>query len=302
MTASTTLFGAPLGYTASSLSDWIAALEDCWRSFAAANTGALSTDLARLKRIYGHGSTAALLRSAFAELPDRALGIDLPSELALQSDGLRLITPEGRILLDVLRRLRRQDTFVIDAEAQIGALTIAFETRNEWYESWANKQLAGSLSPPPIAAAILVLVNGSASPATGLYLPDDDTDAGEYETAVIALLGDFSESLGGSRPTPGPLRSHWAFSQATRLLSRDLARISDGDGARVYVREGREEHLLENLRGRLRKYPFAQSADAVRALVARYGALRGLFAAVSGSHERAAHTRSVIAALLDERS
>lgn len=297
--SSTTLFGAPLGYTANSLAEWISVLELCWVDFAGGHRpAALAADLALLRPIFGHGAPGGKLRAAFGNLREPGARIELPADVALSSEGLDLITPEGRILLDVLHRLRRRGEFVIDAEMQTRALALAVETRTGWYESWAHKQLTGSLSLPPIAAAILILINGSATPTSGFYLPDDETAAADYETAVIDLLGNFSEALGGQRPAQSPLRNHWAFTQATRVLSRDLERTAQRGGARVHLRENRERHLLADLHSRLAKYPRAQVQDAVRALVDQYGRHRGLFTAVGGSNERASHTRAVVETLL----
>lgn len=297
--STTTLFGAPLGYTAMTLSAWIEALEQRWLDFSAGvNPSELSSDLSKLRPIFGHGAVGSRLRTAFSQLHEHASGVDLPSEVILTSGGLDLITPEGRILLDVLYRLRTRGQFVIDVDMQARSLALAVETRADWFEHWALKQVAGSLSLPPIAAALLILINGSTAPALGFYLPDDEAVSPDYEATVIQLIGDFSEMLGGRRPATGPLRNHWAFTQATRVLSRDLQRVPSQEGARVQVREGRESHLLDDLRGRLARQPPAKLRRAVLALVEQYGRHRGLFASIGGSNERSSHTKWVVESLL----
>lgn len=293
-----TLFGAPLGFTPTGLQEWVDSLTSCWRAYAGQGPQSLSGDLNILKTIYAHGASAAKLRTTFAELPDDALQMDLPSEVALSAEGRQLITPEGRILLDVLIRLRRTDDHVIGPDEQVRALALAASTRSSWYEAWAMKQVAGSLSPAPIAAAILVLINGSTTPDRGFYLPDVDAQATEYQETVLRLLGDFSDTLGGKRPTSAPLQSHWVFTQATRVLSRDLARLNDtSSGSRVYVRPEREKYLLHDLTARLDRYPASTVARGLRGLVEGYHQHRGLIAVVSGSYERAANTRMVLASL-----
>ncbi|MFQ1000494.1 hypothetical protein [Modestobacter sp. SSW1-42] len=297
--SASTLFGAPLGFTAASLTEWIEALEGRWSDFAeGARPGDLHRDLAMLRSVFGHGAAGNRLRTTFGKLTEATATLELPSEVVLTSDELELITPEGRILLDVLYRLRSQEDYVIDVETRVRSLGLAVETRASWYEMWASKQLAGSLSLSPIAAALLVLINGSIAPADGFYLPDEDVVSPDYEATVLELIGNFSEALGGTRPTSGALRNHWVFTQATRVLSRDLHRLPTQQGARVQVREGREIHLLADIQHRLARYPRSNLQSALLQLVDQYGRYRGLFASVGGSHERSSHTRWIVDSLM----
>jgi hypothetical protein len=87
------------------------------------------------------------------------------------------------------------------------------------------------------------------------------------------------------------------------VLSRDLARTNRSEnGSRVFVRPGRDEHLIADLHTRLQRYPAKDVDRALRALVDAYHHHRGLFAVISGSFERAATTRLLLSSLTREEA
>jgi len=294
-----TLFGAPLGYTPGSLADWIRALENCWANYTTGCApSALTADLERMREVFGHGASGKKLRDTVARLIPSEEDVELPAGVALPIEGTWLITPEGRILLDALYRLRRSGESVLDPSTQNRALATATQTRSDWYQAWATNQLSGTISASAIGAAVLILINGSTDYPSAFLLPNDEAARPQLRGTLLNMIGGFSVALGGERPATAPLRNHWAFTQVSRLLSRDIARQSDPDGARLYIRDGREEHLLKDLRDRLAKYPAIQAHDAVNGITDKYRENRGAFAAFGIMHERPTHTRHVLDSLL----
>jgi hypothetical protein len=293
-----TLFGAPLGYSRDGLFLWIRGLEEAWSAFAAGRAPAdLDADLDRTREVFAHGATGKRLRDAVARLPAVENPFEFPPEICLNVDGSWLITPEGRILLDVLYQLRRTSSNAIEPPAQIRALSRATELHSTWYEAWASKQLGGPLSPAAIGAAVLILVNGSLDYESAFWLPNDEIARPQLRRTVLDLIGNFSTRLGEERPADSPLRSHWAFSQTSRVLSRDIERVSGSDGARVFVRPGREQHLLSDLRERLSKHDATDVQNAIGGMVAGYLEARGAFVSLGIMHERPNHTRLVVDSL-----
>jgi hypothetical protein len=295
----TTLFGAPLGYTPDSLNRWIRQLEKCWIAFAQRATGDLTSDLEQLRPLYGTGANAQSLRGTMSELaphcdPDPAL----PADLALTFEDRALITPEGRVLLEILQSLQRSGDNVITEVQALWAYNTALTTRCGWGRDWADKQLRGNMSPPVLGAACFLLINGSVGADHALLLPEDDHDDRELGRLVLPLVARFSEALGGTPPPlDSGLRSHWIFTQVSRLLPLDVRRDKGPGGTHLFIRSDRETSLLSNLRMRLAKFDPLSADAALSGLIAGYRAVRGSFIALNQSHEDPRHTQTVQRAL-----
>lgn len=295
-----TLFGAPLGYDPPVLEQWISDLEGAWLMFAARPIATLDQDLAVLARLF-MGVSGRTLRTTFAELPEADAKLrDLPDAVALQADGRVLIAPEGRILLDVLISLRNDGLGVIDRDRQTRALALAVETRSGWYQEWARKQLSGTLSPPAIGAATFLLINGSVGASAALSIPVNESEDKRLGELILPMLGRFSVALGGKLPaTDVGIQSHWAFTQVSRFLARDVAREKTASGTELYVRDDREQALVADLGKRLAKYSTELRRQALSQLANDYREQRGALVAAGISHEEPVHTRRVVTALAE---
>lgn len=296
-----TLFGAPLGYSPDLLERWVGDLERCWMSFSGGRQSAgLEQDIERLATIYATGVKAATLRNQVAQLDaDVEYSIELLPEVALHFDGVYLITPEGRILLETLKKLKQGGGSVIDTDTLAGALALATQTRSDWYLAWAANQLEGSMSPTVIGAALLLAVNGSVGEGAAFVLPKDDPERPAARDAILGIVGRFSVDLGGTAPTYSDLRTHWAFSQVSRLASRDVVRVGKkySEKTLMYIRAGREEHLLGLLRKNLEGHRPDDVRKAVENLVEAYRANRGLFVALDMMHEQPSRTQRILASM-----
>ncbi|MCM3535027.1 hypothetical protein M3693_12455 [Cellulosimicrobium funkei] len=297
-----TLFGAPLNLDVTTIDRWIVTLSRAWAALTGTLPGELEADLRTSAQVFGSGASAKTIKEKVYTLPaatdeERAI----PGEALVIVDGSALITPEGRILLDVLVQLQRQAETTIGGDLQVAALSRALTMRTRSQQAWLRKQFEGTLSASPLGAALFLLINGSIGQRAAFVLPSDDMEDREMGRLVLPLIADFSARIGGKVPeTTGGLRKHWVFSQVSRLLGRDVARDTDDAGAYMYVRPGREGDLLEGLADRLaRMADVHKRHEAVSALVKGYRDIRGDLAAVGLMHEDPTATRRLVQRLAD---
>jgi hypothetical protein len=297
MTVST-LFGAPIGYSDASLSNWIAVLEESWVSLAGAGPGPLGADLRSLQSIFGQGASARALRASLRESSGLADALGLPEGALLRVGDQEVITPEGRILLDCLHQLRRSSSRVLTDSQVANALSMAIEVRSTWYREWALRQVSSNASPPVLGAAVFLLVNGSVGIDRALLLPNSESADRALGDVILPIISDFSEHLGGRRPTAGTgVRSHWVFTQLTRIFYRDIARSSTDAGTTVFVERDREERLIDDLRHRLDRQDAQSVARALESILQAYRTRRGRLISLGVAHEEPSHTVLVARAL-----
>jgi hypothetical protein len=252
--------------------------------------------------VFGSGAKARVLKDNVYSLPP-ANPEDhvLPTDALVPIDGGSLITPEGRILLEVLINLQRSGRITIEVSEQIKALQTAIALRTTWQRTWLKKQFEGTLSAPPLGAAIFLLINGSIGPEAALILPSSDSDDRQLGKIILPLIARFSETLAGRIPeTTGGIRKHWAFTQVSRILGRDVAREPAPQGAIMYIRPGRQASFLDDVASRLAKLAdISQRRQAVTGLVDGYRRIRGELVALGQVHEDATATRRIIQHMTD---
>ncbi|SOJ56411.1 hypothetical protein MSIMFB_03888 [Mycobacterium simulans] len=290
-----TLFGAPLTMPADQRARWISLLTQCWINLIGGAPEDLGSDLEKMAPYFGTGASARALRAALADLPVSEALNELPEEVVLDLDGQALITPEGRILLAVLMDLELSGGDTIGPVDQMAALARAVKTRFEWQRRWLHKQFHGNISAPVLGAALFLAVNGSIGEDKSLLLPRDEKTDREIGDLVLPLVAHFSEAVGGQIPeTARGIRRHWAFTQLSRLMRRDVERISPrNDDAVTFIRDGRLNALLDEVSARLASVPGARVEVAVTKFIADYRAIRGALAVLGQMHEDPTNTRRV---------
>lgn len=290
------LFGAPTQIDSVTQSRWRGVLARNWIALMGRPTSVLQQDLNAMSDVFSTGVSARSLRQRLYSLPEaEADSRALPSQIVLIVDGCALITPEGRIFLEVLSDMQRFGRTVIDTEQQLFALSTVAGLRSEWYARWLRKQFDSTISPPVLGAALFLLINGSVGESQGLLLPTDIRQDLALGNVVLPLISDFSRALGGQEPETGVgLRQHWAFTQVSRLLGRDVERETLRSGALIYVRPGREQHLLDELTRRLGKIADPPRRYlAVMNFTSGYRKARGRLAAMGQMHEDPTLTRRI---------
>ena len=259
--------------------------------------GALASDLETMATLFGSGTKPRTLKDrVYALAPADEATRRLPSGVCLLVDDRALITPEGRILLDVLLELRQTGSLEIDLEHRCNALEVASDLRRGWYANWLGKQFGGSLSAPVLGAALFLLINGSIGEERALTLPLDDDSDRRLGSVVLPVIANFSERLGGRVPdTSGGVLKHWAFTQVSRLLGRDVARLKSADGSMMFVRTGHEAAFLDDIATRLERSTAPHKrVDAVVEFVADYRRVRGYLATLGQMYEDPTRTQRII--------
>jgi hypothetical protein len=299
-----TLFGAPVVFDTHTLWVWREALERLWLGFANQAPGELPDDLARAERVFGAGASPKVLRASLDGL-DPDLRFDfLPPQVAFDISGVQLITPEGRLLLEVLGAATPfgGTSWSIEPASREWALSQAVDLRSRWYRAWAERQVDGTLSAPVLGAAVFLLINRSIGPKSPLPLPHENASPSEVELSrvVIRLISDFSIDLGGKAPEfKGGLQRHWVFSQLSRYLGRYVVRQTSRHGGNVYVRLDAEGELVEELRERLSRFAPDRVHAAVFGMAREYRSHRGQLLAAGVGREDPARTSRLVAALTE---
>lgn len=290
------LFGVPTHLDPVTHQRLIRLLSGSWSALMGRPPLLLESDLDSLGPLFSNGAKAKNLKDRIYSLPEAdAETKESLGEVVIIVDGCALITPEGRILLDVLLDLHRLGLREIDADRQIAALSTATALRSEWHARWLRKQFDAPISAPALGAALFLLINGCVGEGRALRMPSDGERDRELAAVVLPLIADFSKSLGGQTPsTDGGIREHWAFTQVSRLLGRDVAREKTDDGTATFVRVGRERHLLDELATRLeRTADGPRRFGAVAGFVDGYRKARGSLAALGQMHEDPTMTRRI---------
>lgn len=298
---SPTLFDGPTRFESAVRERWAWLLTRHWLSLMGRPPADLTGDLNALTPFFASGASAKSLKTRVYDLPQIETGAaDLPRSLVLSVDGSALITPEGRILLDLLLELQRTGRREIDVEQQCRAWATSSQLRSEWHTRWLHKQFDSTVSAPVLGAALFLVVNGSIGEHRALLMPGDTERDREFGHVVMPLIAAFSKALGGKAPdTDIGLRQHWVFTQVTRLLGRDVAREKAGEGSVMWVRPERERHLVEDLAQRLHKIAdSSRRYTAVHGLADDYREVRGRLAALGQMHEDPTSTRRVAKQLL----
>lgn len=298
------LFGGPTTFEPVIRDRWLQILTRSWIQLMGRPPGSLADDLEELTPYFGTGARSKTIRDRVYSLPPADQEIfTLPLRLLLIVDGCALITPEGRIMLDVLLNLQRTGGREIGIEVRCHALEVANSVRSNWQAVWIWKQFDGTLSAPPLGAALFLLVNGSIGQKQALLLPSDDDLDRRLGIVILPLIAAFSRRLGGKEPeVAGGIRQHWAFTQVSKLLGRDVERLPAPGGTATYVRTGRQAALLENLAVRLEKGVDPPRQElAVREFVEEYRLMRGKLAALGQMHEDPTETHRILRRLADPR-
>lgn len=302
---SDSLFGIPVDLDPVHLHQWRLELSDYWHRLAGRRPSDLVLDLELLRPIFGSGTSPKTIKNHIYLLPElEPASSPLLTAAVMIVDGCAVITPEGRILLEVLCNLDESGGTSISHEAQVDALDTALITRCRWHESWLRKQFESSVSVPVIGAALFLLVNGSIGEVNALSIPTDLHQDRQLAGAIMPLLAGLRGDLGKSGPDLGStVRGHWAFTQVTRLFGRDVARTKTAESSPIFVIAGRQQHLQNRLDALLRSScPDDLRRDtAIRRFFSNFREIRGSLAALDQLHEDPVETRRMLEFLTSPR-
>jgi hypothetical protein len=296
------LFGLPTQLTRERALALVAALEDAWKAQAKdAFPLDLQSDLRALTNFFDPLAREATLRRRLDDVEPAT--IDLPPVLALDAgDGRMLVTPEGRVALELLRTmLEKPGATVVVESADVAAATALVA---DFYRSLTRKRLdkvrqlaAGEAAPMlPVAAAfvLLLLVNRSTTRERALdQIPGDPERRAVIDDAFAPALRAFATTLSGSfkerdRTLRGlSLYQGYALTEARRRLGSRLRQ----EESRLWIAEKDEQDVLAFLaRDLSRRADSDRILVAFDALVDNYRMTLPRVANLQLAHERPSHT------------
>jgi hypothetical protein len=240
----------------------------------------------------------------------RAVAEEAPylSELLLipTGDGHRLITPEGRVVLELLRTalLREGEDVILPDDARWSLEHQLLDL----YRKISRHRLASVLSlragdaapllPPAVATILLLLLNRSTSPGRAITRPAEAAARQHLDEALASPVLAFANALApGKRKLEHiSLYSGYPLTEARRRLSAQLST----DPARLYVRANSEDEVLRCDERELakRRLPETRVTEAYDRMVDAYRESASALAAFGIGYERPADTRRLRERLL----
>jgi hypothetical protein len=261
----------------------------------------------RLASIFGAGATPKRLRKAVAELrPLDTRPPPIPRTVWLPVDERRgFVTPEGRVVLEQLRRLREENRDSISTGEIASAADLVAGIYRGWQQQWIERTLTGAgLRPGSYGWVLLLLVNGSVTRETALRLPSDENEERRLAGVLIPVIDAFAEELGReaqSAREAARLRSNWRVTQARALLFEIVNRADAGSGDAFFWVEPESKavdvlgHRLAERKG-LDVDTLARAFDQFRRA---YEQARPTLSAFAAAHDRPSHTDYVLDAITE---
>ena len=290
--------------------DELADLEDFLRSAWKAQFGrppaTLTGDLDRLKDLFKTGASAKRLRESVNGLPKvTPPRLEVPEAVFISIEERRgLVTPEGRILLEELVRIREEGSQVLSREAVVRATSIAARTYGTWQREWLTQRVSGTgLRPGTYGFVLLLLINGSTTADRGLRVPVEGDRERQLAESIAPVIDAFAEAMGGkpmNKTEASRLRSNWRVTEARRHLFGRVMREERETDAIFWIND--EDATLDALGERLARregLSLEQLDSALQAVVKAYELARPALSALGAAHDRRAHTDHVTRGLAD---
>jgi hypothetical protein len=264
-------------------------LTAAWQLQFGARPADLEADLAALRRLFRPDLTGKVARAEFVELPRLALERPkgLPDAALIELPGARgLITPEGRLLLDLISGPSStiSDEDLLSAHARL----------SEFYGvAYRERLLAiadgGDLRPNTIGFVLFLILNGSIGPERAFRIPEDSEQEAQLAAALFEVLDAFADGLGATPLVAGQrrrLRSNWVLTES----SAQLPLFVSHEGDRYWLLEDTAPEVAEHLGGLLAARrdatPAATFEAALAASAEAYRQARPTLAAMSLAHDR----------------
>jgi hypothetical protein len=304
----TSLFGVPLALPSTVGTALILALEGAWRATYGHPIGPLGSDLRLMSRYFDPAIRGERLRNGLDSIENSCAGFPLFSEeLLIDIGGDRCMpTPEGRVILDILRDRRVESETTIISPDDVAAAEHVLRTL---YANWVRRKLdgavallAGTASPmlaPAAGVAIWLLVNRNVGPQRALRRPGDPESRRHLDEAVAKPVLEFANSLipGKRRTEHFSLYGGYALTELRRRLSGSMSASID----ELYIREGQDRRVIEFLGHDLSRRPTLKSANLASAfdlLVSEYRKYLPRLSSLNLAFERPAATMELRESLL----
>jgi hypothetical protein len=233
-------------------------LTACWNAAFDTDPVDLGSDIQALRRSYFDPvAQGQRLRRALSDVDGLSREVNLPESLALElDDDRRLITPEGRACLDLVREALRagngsQTVKLDDACAQ----SLEFELLAA-YRQWTRHKLDQvigllgdeNLRPPAIGLLVTMLVNRCVGASRALKRYPEGAERDAVDEAFRAPVGAFAEAVDPNRKRSTKkerLISGWTLGEVTRRYPADVVLDNSEPVGLVYIADGHEATLLD---------------------------------------------------------
>jgi hypothetical protein len=228
-----------------------------------------------------------------------------------------LLTPEGAVVLELLRRAARR-------AAAVGALPgeplrldpddihRALLALADQYRSWTRQRLdqvvallttePSTLRPAAAGLLLVLLINRNTSPSRALPRPKDPRELAAVSEAIAGPALAYARTLSGSvraSASAVDLYRGWALGELTRRLGPALhTGLDEG----IYLDSDAEDEALRRLADDVARRPVAARARveaAVDAALSAYDAARPVLAGFALAYDRPSNTRRIRSVLVD---
>jgi hypothetical protein len=295
-----TLFGLPLVMKGTDAEELLLGLEGLWKRQMGSQPSGLAHDLEALGKIFHPRRREASIRSFVESLdpPPTIRAAYLESPLIIRPH--LLVTPEGRIAIQVLRELERKfnEGSVIIAPDFVGAsLLVAYEVYKDWSLHRIERVLGlhegkgERVHPAALGVLLWLLVNRSTTRERALNLEALSPDnRARVRAAIGRTIDAFVDALSKSRQAHQPTErfDDWPLSEARRRVGSAL---TSGD---IYVREELADKVLQTVAAEVSSRASSSKSEALEAfdrLVEAYRRELPTLAPLDIAHESGGESR-----------
>lgn len=277
-------------------------LQRAWLNQTGMPPGDLNNDLDLLRRWFRPDLSGAGARQALQGLSKIGPSPDGISEsVFLRLPGNRgLVTPEGRLLLDLLG----SGTQTIDDRS----LLHAEATLNDFYGQTYRDRLQGVLKggdvrPHTFAFVLFLLLNGSIGEERAFRIPGDQHAEAGLAATVAEILDAFVIRTGGQELSPKQrerLKSNWVLTEASAQLPQFVNHSRSGYWLRSTEMDELPESLALVLASRRDPPSHDDVAEALDATYEAYRTGRPRLAALGLAHDDPNRSQAVMRRLLSD--
>lgn len=298
-----TLFRVPLVLPLGEAKELHSELGNAWKTQHKTVPAGLISDLERLMRLFNPNATGATVRRLLEDLPLVSLQSPHSSDtllIPIDPTGRGVVTPEGRVLYEVLSR-RIPNAIQGRVEVGDGDASGALNLLHNLYEGRVRHRLlqvaklqrgeGGALHPWSAGLLLVLLVNRSTSSERAIVRPRDAALVAEVDAAIRAPVVAFADAVSpssGRRQQHLSLYSGYALTEARRRF-KNVIHLEDD---RLYLEEAAAQDVVDFIAKDLRRrgVDLARVADAFDNLVEAYRSVKGKLALLGSAFERPSDT------------
>lgn len=272
----------------------------------------LEEDLEQLSPWFDPLTKGERIRKAIFELEPLAGTDDYPCLTYEVSELRHIITPEGRVAIDLLSAaLANAPHGASPVRVPLEPLTNSAFLLASVYRSWSRQRLTsvvgvlsgeeGTLRPGAAGLLLVLLLNRNTAPERALPRPRDPVKMRRIDRAIQVPATAWAGAITGKPSSPGgvDLYRGWAMGELGRRLGPTLHLGFEEEG--IYIEEPAVDLALHRLTGDLKQRPARirdRVPDAWRALTGAYRRTRPQLASLGLAFERPSFTAHLKRAVL----